>query len=205
MFYQPKDGHNLPHNPFNALVTPRPIGWISSVSRFGKVNLAPYSFFNAVAYFPPQVMFSSTGHHQQGGLKDSVRNIQETGEFVVNIATYDLRDQLNKTSVPAPHDTDEFEFAELEKADSQIVSVPRVEASPAHLECKLTQIVSLPSEEQYGPNLAIFGEVVGIHIDESILVDGLVDARKMAPISRMGYQDFSALGDLFTMARPTWK
>ncbi len=204
MFYEPKDGHNLPHNPFNALVLPRPIGWISSLNKEGVANLAPFSFFNGVSYFPPQVMFSSTGTHEQGGLKDTVRNIEETGEFVVNMATFPLREAVNMTSIPAPHDEDEFALAGLEKAASNVVNVPRVAASPAHFECKHIQTLELPTAQEGKPNLVVFGEVVGIHIKDEMLVDGLVDMKAMEPISRLGYKDFAKLGDLFSMERPNW-
>ena len=144
MFYLPEDP-NAPAIPLNALVVPRPIGWISTLDSDGVANLAPYSFFNAVAYHPPQVMFAATGGHSFGGKKDSVRNAVETGEFVFNMATSNLRHQMNATAIPAPSDIDEFDHAGLEKAPSQIVRPHRVAASPVQLECKTTNSIELPS------------------------------------------------------------
>ncbi len=204
MFYCTDEPHGLPHNPFNALVTPRPIGWISSVDQDGNVNLAPYSFFNAVAYSPPQVMFATSGHHAEGGLKDSVRNVRETREFVVNLATWSLRDAMNTTSTTAPSDTDEFDVAGLEKEPSEMVAPPRVKASPAHLECRYTQSVELPCTSEDDTNLVVFGEVIGIHIRDDILVDGLVDMEKADVIGRLGYMDYVRVSDMFTMDRPSW-
>lgn len=204
MFYRTDEPHGLPRNPFNALVTPRPIGWISSIDQDGNVNLAPYSFFNAVAYTPPQVMFATSGHHAEGGLKDSVRNIRETREFVVNMATWSLRDAMNASSASAPSDTDEFDVAGLEKEASELVAPPRVKASPAHLECRYTQTVELPRISEDDANLVVFGEVVGIHIRDDILVDGFVDMEKADVIGRLGYMDYVRVSDMFTMDRPTW-
>ncbi len=204
MFYNTSDPHGLPHNPFNALVTPRPIGWISSVDKDGNANLAPYSFFNAVSYSPPQVMFAASGYHADGGLKDSVRNIQETGEFVVNMVTWDLREAMNITSASAPHDTDEFDVAGLEKEPSELVAPPRVKASPAHLECRYSQTVELPRVSEDAANLVVFGEVIGIHIRDDILVDGLVDMTKADVLGRLGYMDYVRITEPFTMDRPEW-
>jgi flavin reductase (DIM6/NTAB) family NADH-FMN oxidoreductase RutF len=203
MFYRPGEPHGLPNNPFNALVVPRPIGWISTRSAAGIDNLAPYSFFNAVAYDPPQVMFAATGNHSTGGLKDSVHNIQQTGEFVVNLATWPLREAMNATSVSAPREVDEFDYAGLTKLAATEVAPPRVAESPAHLECVHTQTVQLLSDDDE-PNTVIFGRVVGIHIDESILVDGRVDMTRLQPLGRLGYLDFVVVNEVFSMERPTW-
>ena len=203
MFYRPQDGHGLPRNPFNALVVPRPIGWISTLDADGGVNLAPYSFFNAVAYTPPQVMFSGTGNHAFGGLKDSIRNAIETGEFVVNLATWDLREAMNASAVAAPHTIDEFEYAGLHKAPSQIVRPPRVAESPAHLECVFTQSVQLETDDDE-PNTAVFGRVVGVHIDDGYLKDGFVDTVAMRPLGRLGYLDYVVVSETFSMERPKW-
>lgn len=205
LFYEPKNGHPLDHNPFNAIVTPRPIGWISTLSKEGVPNLAPYSFFNAVAYTPPQVMFSSTGNHAFGGLKDAVVDAQTTGEFVVNIATYQLRNQMNASSVPAPRSVDEFIFAGLSKRESRIVKCPGVLESPIHLECKYSQSVYIETDNPTSPNTVIFGEVVGVHIDDEYLTNGRVDYLKLRPISRLGYLDFSEVDNFFSMDRPTWE
>ena len=204
MFYRTDQPHGLPRNPFNALVAPRPIGWISSVDAQGRVNLAPYSFFNAVAYVPPQVMYASTGNHSEGGLKDTARNIQETGEFVVNLATWTLREAMNRSSAPAPHGTDEFELAGLTAVPSSEVAPPRVKESPVHLECRMTQVVTLKSANPEEPNLVTFGEVVGIHIDDAVLEDGFVKPERLDLISRLGYMDYARVSDVFTMDRPSW-
>ncbi|MFZ5961894.1 flavin reductase family protein [Thalassococcus sp. BH17M4-6] len=199
MFYRPEDGHDLPHNPFNAIVTPRPIGWISTRGSDGSENLAPYSFFNAVAYVPPQVMFSSTSAKpDRGDTKDSVANIRDTGVFCVNIVSYALRDAMNKTSGPWDKGTDEFELAGLEKAPCKQIACSRVAAAPANLECKLTQIVDLPGEA----NFAVFGEVVGVHIQDDCLVDGIFDVLRFNPLSRMGYRDYTVVREKFSLKRP---
>jgi len=202
MFYRTDEPHGLPRNPFNALVTPRPIGWISSQDRDGNVNLAPYSFFNAVSYTPPQVMFAASGYHVEGGLKDSVRNIEETREFVVNMVTWSLREAMNATSVSAPKNADEFDIAGLEKEPSELVAPPRVKDSPAHLECRYVKTVELPRGAEDAANLVVFGEVIGIHIHDDILVDGFVDMKKADVVGRLGYMDYVRVSDMFTMQRP---
>jgi flavin reductase (DIM6/NTAB) family NADH-FMN oxidoreductase RutF len=205
MFLHPGAPHGLRHNPFNAIVVPRPIGWISSVDAAGVANLAPYSFFNAVAYTPPQVIFAATGNHAtDGGLKDTVANVEATGEFVVNLATWDLREAMNRSAAPAPHGVDEFTLARVTAAPAQLVRPPRVKESPVHLECRHVQTVRLLSADPAAPNLLVVGEVVGIHIDDAILVDGLVDYRRMQPIARLGYHDYASLGEIFAMQRPGW-
>lgn len=204
MFYRPAEGHGLPHNPFNQIVAPRPIGWISSLDANGEVNLAPFSFFNAVAYVPPQVMFAATGPHDQGGPKDSLRNVRETGEFVANLTTWELREAVNLTSTPAPHGVDEFEVAGLTKAKSEIVKPPRVAESPTNLECTLVEIVELRTPNPSDPNTVVFGEVVGVHIADEMFVDGLIDARKLDAIARLGYDQYTRVVEVFSMARPGW-
>lgn len=199
MFYEPRNGHGLPHNPFNAIVTPRPIGWISTRSADGIDNLAPYSFFNAVAYTPPQVMFASTSSKpDQDDTKDSVANIRDTGVFCVNVVSYELRDAMNKTSATLPKDMDEFDAAGLEKAESQIINCPRVAIAPATFECRLTQIVQLEGQS----NHAVFGEVVGVHMNDEFIEDGKFDVIKFIPLSRLGYRDYSMVDKTFTLARP---
>ncbi len=205
MFYRTDQPHGLPHNPFNALVVPRPIGWISSLDREGMVNLAPYSFFNAVAYTPPQVIFSATGAHAAGGLKDSVKNIEERGEFVCNLVTAKLAQAMNLSSAAAPRDVDEFELAGLTKAPSTLVAPPRVAESPAHLECTLVRIVELETvDPAKSPNRLVIGKVVGIHIDDAVLTDGLVDIAKLKPLARLGYMDYTPVTEVFEMLRPRW-
>jgi len=202
MFYRPEDGHGLPHNPFNAIVTPRPIGWISTRSADGVNNLAPYSFFNAVAYDPPQVMFASTSAKpDQEGTKDSVANILETGVFCVNIVEYAMRDAMNASSAALPRETDEFTHAGLETADCSTIPCARVANAPAALECKLTKVVTLPGDA----NRVVFGEVVGIHMRDDCLVDGTFDVTRFVPLARMGYRDYSAVREVFSLTRPDEK
>jgi len=205
MFYRTEDDHGLKHNPFNAVVVPRPIGWITSQDAGGAVNLAPYSFFNGVAYDPPQVMYSSTGASDRvDGLKDSLTNIRETGEFAVNIVTWDLREAMNQSAASAPHGVDEYELAGLTKAACEVIACPRVAESPVTFECKLVDIVDLMTNDETLPNRVVFGHVVAIHIADEVIVDGLVDITKMAPISRLGYRDYGRVGDVFSMTRPNW-
>ena len=192
------------YSTLNAIVVPRPIGWISTLSEGGVPNLAPYSFFNAVAYSPPQVMFAATSSHSSGGLKDAVLDAQTTGEFVVNLATWDLRERMNASSVPAPREVDEFEYAGLTKADSRLVRCPRVAESPVHLECRYTRSVEMLSNDPDDPNTVVFGEVIGVHIDERVLTDGRIDFLKLRPVGRLGYLDFVEVGSSFSMPRPTW-
>lgn len=199
MFYRPEDGHGLPHNPFSAIVAPRPIGWISTRGSDGSENLAPYSFFNAVAYTPPQVIFSSTSAKpDRDGTKDSVANIRETGVFCCNIVSRALAEAMNDTSGPYGRETDEFDHANLERAPCETIPCSRVAAAPAALECRMTQIVELGGET----NLMVLGEVTGIHIDDAHLVDGRFDVLSFQPVSRLGYRDFAAVTDLFQMTRP---
>ena len=204
MFYRPSEGHGLRRNPFNAVVVPRPIGWVSSVDRDGRVNLAPFSFFNAVSYVPPQVMFATTEPHREGGDKDSLRNIRETGEFAVNLATWPLREAVNASSAPAPHGIDEFELAGLTKAPARLVRPPLVAESPVHLECVLVRIVDLPSPDPADPNTVVFGEVVGVHIADEVIVDGLVDPLRLDAIARLGYDQYTRVVEVFSMKRPGW-
>lgn len=199
MFYRPQDGHGLPHNPFNAIVTPRPIGWIATRGADGRDNLAPYSFFNAVAYEPPQVMFASTSAKpDRDGTKDSVANIRDTGVFCVNIVEFAMKDVMNKTSGPWDREVDEFELAEIEKAECDTIACARVAQAPANLECKLTQIVQLPG----AANFAVFGEVTGVHLRDDCLKDGEFDVLSFNPLTRMGYRDYSVIREKFSLQRP---
>ncbi|MRU14594.1 flavin reductase family protein [Roseovarius sp. A21] len=199
MFYTPDQGHGLPHNPFNAIVAPRPIGWISTRDAEGHDNLAPYSFFNAVAYVPPQVMFASTSAKpDRDGTKDSVANIRETGVFCVNIVGEALSDAMNRTSGPWPREVDEFTDAGIAKADCETIACSRVSEAPAALECRLTQIVELPGKA----NFVVFGEVTGIHMRDDCLRDGLFDPAAYRPLARMGYQDYTVVRDTISLKRP---
>lgn len=199
MFYRPEDGHGLAHNPFNAVVTPRPIGWISTRGRDGQDNLAPYSFFNAVAYVPPQVMFASTSSKpDRDGTKDSVSNIRETGVFCVNIVEYAMRDVMNTTSGMWPREVDEFSHAGIDRAECDTVACSRVSQAPANLECKLTQIVVLEGET----NFLVLGEVTGVHLRDDCVVDGMFDVLKYQPLTRLGYRDYSRVTEVFSLKRP---
>ncbi|MEJ6478241.1 MAG: flavin reductase family protein [Octadecabacter sp.] len=199
MFYQPDQGHGLPHNPFSAIVSPRPIGWISTRGADGVDNLAPYSFFNAVAYAPPQVMFASTSaKDDRGDTKDSVANIRETGVFTVNIVEYAMRDAMNRTSGAWASDVDEFADAGLEKGQCQTIDCAYVATCPAALECKLTQIVKLAG----AANFVVFGEVTGVHLRDDCLIDGRFDVTRYAPLARLGYSDYTAVRDVFGITRP---
>lgn len=186
MFYETAaNAHGLPHDPFKALVTPRPIGWITAMSAKGEINLSPYSFFNAVSERPPMVAFSSSGR------KDAVTFVEETGEFVCNLATFDLREQMNLTSAVLPRGENEMVHAGLEAAPSRLVKPPRVAAAPAALECKWLQTVPLNPLGGGEPSYyLVIGQVVGIHIDDRFIVDGLVDTAAMRPIARSGYRDY---------------
>ena len=206
MFYEPvKQDHGLSKNPFNSLIIPRPIGWISSIDNEGVVNLAPYSFFNAVCYSPPTVMFASGTGKGSDGMKDSRRNIEATGEFVCNLATWETRNQMNQTSAAVIPDTDEMKLAGLTPVSSKLIKVPRVAEAPVHLECRHLNSIEIPSWEKDNRYFIVLGEVIGIHIrDELITKDGLVDIEKMIPIGRMGYNDYTRIdgNTLFTMIRP---
>jgi flavin reductase (DIM6/NTAB) family NADH-FMN oxidoreductase RutF len=200
MFYRPGiDEHGLPHNPFKAIVAPRPIGWISTLDPEGRPNLAPYSFFNAVADTPPMVMYSSTG--RKIGLdegKDTLANIRATGEFVVNIVPFALKDQMNLSSGNFPGGENEFARAGLTPLPSECVRPPRIGEAPASLECRVWQIVELPGRA----NVMVIGEVVGIHIDEANLVGGKLDVTRYRPVARLGYRDYSAVTEVFSLTRP---
>lgn len=197
-FYDPSGGHGLPHDPFKAIVAPRLIGWISTCSSSGRLNLAPYSFFGAFAAFPPIIGFCSEGR------KDSLRNIEETREFVWNLATHPLAEQMNRTSAPVPPDVDEFQLTGLTPVAGRNVLVPRVGESPAALECKLLQVVHL--HDLHGKptdNWLALGQVVGVHIQKAYLKDGLFDTHAAQPIMRAGYRgDYAEIGEIFEMIRP---
>jgi flavin reductase (DIM6/NTAB) family NADH-FMN oxidoreductase RutF len=180
-YYEPSKGHGLRHDPFNAIVGPRPIGWIASRDARGNVNLAPYSFFNAFCYVPPIIGFSSTGW------KDTVANIKETGEFTWNLATRDIAQQMNMTSASVPHETDEFVLAGLTKAPSRLVGVPRVGESPVSFECKRTQMLQLEGADgRKADAWMVFGEVVAVHIDTRLIRDGVYQTAEAYPILRAG-------------------
>ena len=200
MFYEPnkRDKSILPHDPFKAIVSPRPIGWITSISLKGEVNLAPYSYFNGVNSRSNLVMFASEGR------KDSVNNIAETREFVCNLATWDLREAMNATSAPLAHGVNEMQRAGLQAAPSRLVKPPRVATSPCALECKLIKIVALETADGNPVDgHVVFGQVVGVHIDDRFIVDGLLDTAAMKPIARCGYDQYALVESVFSMTRPT--
>ncbi len=201
MFYKTDGPHGLPHDPFKSCVVPRPIGWVSTLGPSGVVNLAPYSFFNGVAGEPPMVMFATNGK-QPHGAKDSVANAEATGEFVCNMATWELREKMNQTSAPVPPETDEFGLAGLETEPSELVKPPRVKASPVHLECLYHATLELPSDVPEGRNAICVGRVVGVHVRDEFMIDGKVDIARIKPIARLGYQDYTVVETIFTMARP---
>ncbi|MGZ8324455.1 MAG: flavin reductase family protein [Rhodoplanes sp.] len=199
-FYEPRSGHGLRHDPFKAIVAPRPIGWISTLGANGIPNLAPYSFFNAICDAPPMIAFSSSGR------KDSITNVEASGEFVWNMATRELADAMNVSSAPVPPEVDEFVLAGLAIAPSRIVKPPRVAASPASLECRLVRVIELHDLNGRSTRhwLAI-GQVVGVHISRSFLRDGLFDAGAAHPIMRAGYRDEyveATPETMFRMMRP---
>jgi flavin reductase (DIM6/NTAB) family NADH-FMN oxidoreductase RutF len=186
MFYETaKNDHGLPYNPFKAIVAPRPIGWITSMSAKGEINLAPYSFFNGLTDHPPTVMFASEGR------KDSVVFAEETKEFVCNLATYALREQMNETSAPFARGVNEMEKTRLTAASSRMVRPPRVKDSPCALECKWLQTVRLSDVEgRLTDRYVVFGQVVGVYIDDAFIKDGELDTAAMRPIARAGYHDY---------------
>ncbi len=196
--YIPAEGHGLPHDPFNAIVGPRPIGWISTQSKAGQVNLAPYSFFNGFNYIPPIVGFSSVGY------KDSVRNVEETGEFVWNLVTRELAEQMNQTCAAVPPEVNEFELAGLTAAASQVVAPPRVMESPVAFECKVLSVQQFKDHKGGLVNSWMtFGEVVAVHIDKRFLVNGVYDTAAAHPVLRGGGPaDYFELGPIFKMYRP---
>jgi flavin reductase (DIM6/NTAB) family NADH-FMN oxidoreductase RutF len=203
MFYDARRrDHGLTLDPFKALVAPRPIGWITSLSAAGVVNLAPYSFFNAVAEAPPMVMFGPGGRKADRPVKDSRANIEATGEFVCNLATWDLREQMNKTSARLPAETGEMAYAGLTPAPSRLVKPPRVAETPVHLECRYWKTVELPTDDPEEPNAIIIGEVVGVHIADHLIQDGRVNIVAAKPIARLGYSEYCVVEQAFRMRRP---
>ena len=199
-FYEPANGHGLKHDPFNAIIAPRPIGWISSRNAKGHVNLAPYSFFNGFNYIPPIIGFSSTSR------KDSIANIEQTGEFVWNLATMDLAKQMNATAAHVAPDVSEFTLAGLTEAPSKLVGVPRVAESPVSFECKVTQIIQLQGANgEKAQAWLTLGEVVAVHIDKAMIEDGVYQTARARPIVRAGRKgDYFEIKPeaMFEMPRP---
>ena len=199
MFFEPhlRDKNVMRYDPFKALIAPRPVGWVSTMDKEGRVNLAPYSFFNAFSSDPPIVGFCSEG------AKDSLTFAKDSGEFVWNMATWDLRNQMSETSSPLARGKSEFVHAGLETAPSVLVRPPRVKASPAHLECKVTDIFQLRDIKGEGvKRFLVMGQAIGIHIDDAYMDNGMVQITKMKPIARCGYQDYTVLDRVFAIKRP---
>jgi flavin reductase (DIM6/NTAB) family NADH-FMN oxidoreductase RutF len=203
MFYEPlKTPHGLAHDPFKSCVVPRPIGWISTIGTNGIHNLAPYSQFQNITFDPPYVMFSAN-QNTLGKRKDTVVNIEATGEFVHNMATYELREAVNKSAQEVPPDVDEFEIAGMTKVHSKLVKPARVAESPVHFECKYYQTIRLPSDSPMGSVDIIIGRVVGIHINEKFITpDGKLDILKIRPLARLGYYDYTTIESVFEMEIP---
>ena len=206
MFYEPKKkNHGLAHNPFNSLIIPRPIGWVSSLDLDGIPNLAPYSFFNAVSYQPPTVMFSSGTGSAKDGLKDSLRNIESTKEFVCNLATWDFRKEMNESSINVPLAVDEITMTGLTTLESRLISAPRLAEAPVNLECKYLKSILVPGWSTTDNFKIVLGEVIGVHIkDEFITQEGIVDIAALQPIGRLGGNDYTVVNaqSFFTLKRP---
>lgn len=201
MFYTPENRDpSLPHDPIKAIVAPRPIGWISTLSTDGVANLAPYSFFNAVGGMPPMLMFASEG------FKDSARNAADTGEFVFNYASRSLSEQMNNSSSNAPAGVSEFDHYGIEKAESKIIAAPRVAEANAAMECKVTSVIETNDVEgNLTGAVIIIGQVVGVHIKDEVIRDGRFDVSLAEPVSRLGYMDFGLTSDFHEMLRPEFK
>jgi flavin reductase (DIM6/NTAB) family NADH-FMN oxidoreductase RutF len=203
MFYETAtNGHGLRNDPFKALIVPRPIGWITTIDSRGRVNLAPFSFFNAIAEDPPMVLFAPGGRKADRPIKDSRANAEETGEFVCNLATWDLREAMNLTSANLPFGEDEMRHAGLTSVPSRLVKPPRVKESPVHFECRLWKVVELPTHDPEQPNSIVIGQVVGIHIDDALIKDQRVDIVAAQPIARLGYSEYTVVDSKFSMRRP---
>lgn len=204
MHWRVAEGHPLPHNPFKAIVAPRPIGWISTVDKAGRVNLAPFSFFNGVADDPPMVMFAINDRKpgRRDETKDTLINVRETGEFAANVVGWELRDAMNLTSGAYAPGDDELAMAGLTPAPCLEIAPPRIAEAPATLECRLVQEVILPHGNRSLENVMVIGEVVAVHIREEYLTDGAFDLEKVQPVARCGYKDYAVVRELFSMTRP---
>jgi|TARA_B110000196_G_scaffold20993_1_gene16472 flavin reductase (DIM6/NTAB) family NADH-FMN oxidoreductase RutF len=204
MFYEPKKGHTFSIDPYKSLIFPRPIGWISTISKNGIPNLAPYSYFNAIADDPPQVMFSEEAPIANNKYKDSLTNILSTKEFVVNFATSKTCKQMTLSSIDAPSDVDEFKFTKLKKRKSKKVIAPSVAESPVNLECKLLKTLKLKSNsKKYGT--VVIGEVIGIFINNKFIKKGRVDSAAMRYVARLGYSEYTTISSQFRMHHPKWE
>ena len=202
MFYEPRHGHGLVRDPIKACVVPRPIGWISTVSRDGVVNLAPFSYSNLVVSSPPMFMFACNGAHLEGNVKDSALNAGETGEFVHNLVTWETREPMNVSSAHVGRSQDEFELAGLTKAPCVLVQPPRVAEAPISLECRTWKTIELPAAQPGVQNLMVVGEVIGVHIADEALKDGFVDTAGLRPVGRLGYLEYAVVDAVFALRRP---
>jgi flavin reductase (DIM6/NTAB) family NADH-FMN oxidoreductase RutF len=205
MYYETDTNHHgLRFNPLKACVVPRPIGWISTLNEAGRINVAPFSFFNLLSYDPPFVMFSAGMHEADGGTKDTVNNVIATGEFVYNMATWAQKDQMNHTALIIDRAVDEMAATGLEPEPSRLIKPPRIKGSPVHFECRLHQIVKLPGRKPSSAHHVVIGQVVAVHIDDAALTaDGRVDVLKLRPIARLGYKDYSSVDRMFQMEKRT--
>ena len=201
MFYEVTDKNDwLTH--FKSLIVPRPIGWISSKNNEGQINLAPYSFFNAIATIPPMVVIGPGGYSKSGNNKDTLLNIKNNPEFVCNFVSWDVKDIMNESSYSFDNNESEIEKLNIETEDSTMVSIPRVKLSPAHFECTLFKIIDLPSDSKGNPNHLIIGNIIGINISDKIIKNDRIDIGELKPISRMGYDEYALINTIFTMKRP---
>lgn len=203
MFYEPKDGHGLPHDPFKAIVAPRPIGWVSTLDTEGRANLAPYSFFNGCGDRPPMVMFAQTGmKNPDVHVKDTIANARETGEFACSVVSQALKDAMNTSTAAFEAGIDEFEKAGLEKGEGRAIKAPHVAAAPAVLECRTVQVIDLHAWQDEWRNVVVIGEVVGVHIRDEMLDDGELNVLNYNPVARMGYMDYTTVDNKWQMRRP---
>ena len=201
MFYEVTDKNDwLTH--FKSLIVPRPIGWISSKNNNGQINLAPYSFFNAIATIPPMVVIGPGGYSKSGNNKDTLLNIKNNPEFVCNFVNWDVKDIMNESSYSFDNNESEVEKLNIETEDSNMVSIPRVKLSPAHFECTLFKIIDLPSDSRGNPNHLIIGNIIGINISDKIIKNDRIDIGELKPISRMGYDEYALINTIFSMKRP---
>ena len=201
MFYEVTDKNDwLTH--FKSLIVPRPIGWISSKNNNGQINLAPYSFFNAIATNPPMVVIGPGGYSKSGNNKDTLLNIKNNPEFVCNFVSWDVKDIMNESSYSFDNNESEVEKLNIETEDSNMVSIPRVKLSPAHFECTLFKIIDLPYDSRGNPNHLIIGNIIGINISDKIIKNDRIDIGELKPISRMGYDEYALINTIFSMKRP---
>jgi flavin reductase (DIM6/NTAB) family NADH-FMN oxidoreductase RutF len=207
MFYETKKkNHGLKYDPFKSCIIPRPIAWITTISNNGEDNCAPYSFFNGVASDPPMVMFANNGPAIiKEGPKDTFSNIKDNSEFVINISTYNNKDKMNETCFPLAKGESEIDLAKLETRESKIVKPKILSESPINMECKLHQIIDLPVNNKNEYNGIIIGQVLGIHIQDDYILNGIIDVKKLKPLARLGYMDYSIIDSFFQMNRPKQK